>query len=228
MYSSLRKLITYSLHPILKRMASLYLSKPRRYKYKSISVKVLPGVFHPGLFLSTKIFVEFLESIKLQGKRVLELGAGSGLISIYCATKNADVTASDINPTAIEGIKENASDNVVELNVILSDLFDNLNVNDYEIILINPPYYPRQPKNIAENAWFCGEDFQYFKKLFRQLGMANNSDMVVYMILSEDCAIDQIMSIASENGLYHQQVHTRKIKMEDNFIFRISLTARQN
>jgi release factor glutamine methyltransferase len=38
----------------------------------------------------------------LKNKHVLELGAGSGLIAIKAAKEGALVTATDINPVAIE------------------------------------------------------------------------------------------------------------------------------
>lgn len=219
----IRNKIKSIIHPILKKLSDYYLSKPRNFRHKGISVKVLPGVFHPGLFFSTKIFIDFLESENIKGKKVLELGAGSGLISIFCAIKNADVTASDISPVAINGIKENATDNVVELKVVLSDLFDNIQIDDFDLILINPPYYPRNPENVDGNAWFCGDDFQYFRKLFHQLSKSANQELIVYMILSEDCQIEKIMSIANENGLVSQIVYSKKVKFEDNYIFQFKV-----
>lgn len=221
MISVLRKKSLRIIHPLLKRLVNIYLSKPRNYKHKGISVKVLPGIFHPGLFLSTKIFIEFLETIELKHKKVLELGAGSGLMAIFCAREQASVTASDINPTAIEGIKQNALANNENFKVVLSDLFDNLSVSDFDIILINPPYYPRTPKNIEERAWFCGSEFEYFDKLFGQLGAVKSNQSTTFMILSEDCQIKKILSIAKENNLETQLVFTKKVKLEYNYIYKI-------
>ena len=221
MISSLRKRSLHFIHPLLKRLANIYLSKPRNYKHKGISVKVLPGVFHPGLFLSTKIFIEFLETIELKDKKVLELGAGSGLISLYCARKHACVTASDINTTAIEGIRQNALENNENVQVVLSDLFDSISVNEFDIILINPPYYAKTPKSIEENAWFCGSEFEYFYKLFNHLGKVASHHYTVFMILSEDCQINKILSIARENNLSSELVFSKKVKLENNYIYKI-------
>src|SRR6185437_14964132 len=105
---------------------SWYLSKERNYKYKNLNLTISPGVFHPGLFFSTKILIEFLEKIPLNGKKVLELGAGSGLISLEITKKGADVIASDISSKAVNNIKENAFKNNIRLNVVQSDLFNSL------------------------------------------------------------------------------------------------------
>ena len=64
-----------------------YLSKPRDFSYKNISVIVLPGVFHPGFFHSTKMLLGFLNHQDINKKEFLELGCGSGIISVIAMTK---------------------------------------------------------------------------------------------------------------------------------------------
>ncbi len=221
MISLLQKKGLKFFHPILKRLARIYLSRPRNYTYQGITIKVLPGVFHPGLFFSTKVFIEYLATINLTNKKVLELGAGSGLISIFCSKQGAQVTASDINTVALEGIQENASLNAANVRVIFSDLFDNLEEMDFNYILINPPYYPRKPKNEEEQAWFCGEDFEYFYKLFKQLKNKHLIDCTILMILSEDCDIEKIKMISSQNQFSFQKILTKRVNSEQNYIFSI-------
>lgn len=79
----------------------------------------------------------------LKGKKFLELGCGSGLISIAAAKKGARVTASDINPVAVEFLVKNSEENKVEIEVIESDLFNDIPKQPFDIIAINPPYYKK-------------------------------------------------------------------------------------
>ena len=151
----------------------------------------MPGVFHPGLFFSTKILLKYLESIELKDKTLLELGAGTGLISVFAANQNAKVKATDINSVAIKNIKLNAEMNKVELNILRSDLFDNIPKQIFDFIIINPPYFPKDPKTESEQAWFCGSDFQFFRKLFKQIGDYICASTNITIILSEDCDIDR-------------------------------------
>jgi release factor glutamine methyltransferase len=209
------------LFPLLSSVYNIYSSKERSYSYKGISVRVMPGVFHPGLFFSTKLLLEYISKYDLKDKTVLELGAGSGLISIYCARQNAKVTASDINPTAIKNIIKNSELNNVKLEVIESDLFDKIEMSKFDYIIINPPYFPKNPKNKKELAWFCGNDFQYFKKLFAQLNNYKTKDTFVLMILSEDCALQRITSIANENHFSMNIVFQKKVFGESNYIYTI-------
>lgn len=206
-------------HPLLKRIVKLYLSKPRNYKYENIEVRVLPGVFHPGLFFSTKVFVEYLKTLEIKGKSVLELGAGSGLLSIYCAKQGALVTASDINEDALNAIDFNASKNDVKVKTILSDLFEKLSPSDFDLILINPPYYPREAKNMEEKAWFCGEEFQYFQRLFSQLSKMPHPNTTILMILSEDCDEERIFSYTQTH--FRKKVLEKVVTGERNFIFQL-------
>ena len=85
-----------------------YLSATKCYQYKGIKLIIPPEVFHPGFFFSTKLLLQYINQFSLQQKTFLELGAGSGLIAIYAAKKNAMVTATDINPVAVEYLKKNS------------------------------------------------------------------------------------------------------------------------
>jgi release factor glutamine methyltransferase len=210
------------LFPLLSSAYNIYSSKERSYSYKGINVRVMPGVFHPGLFFSTKLLVEYISKFDLNSKTVLELGAGSGLISVCCAKQNAKVTATDINPTAIKNIIKNAELNNVKLEVIESDLFDKIEMIKFDYIIINPPYFPKNPKSEKELAWFCGNDFQYFEKLFAQLNNYKTQETIVLMILSEDCDLQRITSIANENHFSMNIVFQKKVFGETNYIFRIN------
>lgn len=77
-----------------------------------------------------------LDSVIPRGK-VLEMGAGSGYISIEIAKKGYDVTAVDLDAESIEMIKK-VSNNV---KTIVSDLFKCVN-GRFDTIIFNPPYLP--------------------------------------------------------------------------------------
>jgi release factor glutamine methyltransferase len=154
---------------ILIPITKYYLSKDRKVKIGNVHLTVPSGVFHPTLFYSTKVLLEYTNDQPISGLKILELGAGSGLLSIQMAKRNAVVTASDVSKLACETVLENARNNDVMIEVIHSDLFDTFGNRMFDLILINPPYYPKNPDNDAEKAWYCGNDFNYFQKLFSQL-----------------------------------------------------------
>jgi release factor glutamine methyltransferase len=210
----------------MRKLAKVYTSKEREYSFspsegpgKDIKVIVKPGVFHPGLFISTKILLNFINDLNFETKSFLELGAGSGIISILAAKKGAVVYASDISRTATENIKLNAEINDVKINVIESDLFKNLPQQKFDFIIINPPYYQKDPETEEDYAWFCGNNYEYFINLFNSMPSYINSSSKVYIILSEVCNITKIKSIGESNSFNWKIELQKSVWGEKNFIY---------
>jgi len=220
----MKAIIKRIISPLLQKASGEYLKKRRKYSYRGVSVWVEPTVFPPFLTISTKLLLQFIETLPLADKKLLELGCGCGVISILAAKNGAQVTAIDINETALEALRQNATDNNVTISVHYSNLFGNLQGKTFDYIIINPPYYPKAPQSIAENAWFCGEDFEYFESLFLVLPEFL-SGTETYMILSEDCDVDKIKAIALKNGMAFELVQEKKVVTETNYIFQIVRTS---
>jgi release factor glutamine methyltransferase len=100
-------------------------------------------------------------------------------------------------------------------------LFDSFSEKTFDLILINPPYFPRNPQTEAENAWYCGENYEYFEKLFTQLSKYLTPSGKAFMVLSEDCNVLKISSLAISHGLFWQQIDQKKIRFEMNYLFEI-------
>ncbi len=218
--STFRKIAFRVLHPLSEK----YLSRERNYNYRGITVAVFPGVFHPGFFFSTKILLKYLEKTDLRGKYVLELGAGTGLISIFASKKGAIVTSSDISLNAVRNAEKNSEMNNASIEAIHSDLFDNIPKKNYDYILINPPYYKKNPSNEKEYAWFCGDDFQYFRKLFTQLDGYFYENTNVLMVLSDDTDLESIKKISRDSSFRMEEVLHKKSWGENHFIFNIKIS----
>ncbi len=206
--------------PILKR----YLKKARIYTYKNFQLKIYPGVFHPKYFFSTQVFAEFIEKFELKNRKVCDVGTGSGLLSFIAFSKGASVFSFDISATAVKGLKENVKNNFKEdkdFNIYLSDLFDSVPENTFDILLINPPYFFSEPTDEGSHAWYCGKNGEYFEKLFKQLSNYSNPSSQIYMILADNCDLERIRKIASKYNYLLKQCYEKKIKWEKNFIFSI-------
>jgi release factor glutamine methyltransferase len=214
------KILKY-LTPILQPLYRKYVSTTRPFRYKNIHILVKPGVFYPGFIISTKFFLQYIGRLDLREKTLLELGAGSGIISLFAASKGAVVTASDINPVAVQNIRENADRNKSDLTVIESDLFEKIPGSAYDFIIIAPPYYPKDPADYAEMAWYCGSNFDYYERLFRQLPAFYHHKSQVLMILSDDCNIQKIQEIGERNGFSFSLSQQKRKLGERNFIYRI-------
>lgn len=94
--------------------------------------------------LDTEFLVEkVIEEIKLRESKVsvLDIGTGSGAIAITINKETeALVTAVDVSLDAIDIAKKNAKLNNANIDLIQSDLFDNISNLKFDIIVSNPPY----------------------------------------------------------------------------------------
>lgn len=218
----LKRAVKYLLEKTYRPLLLRYLADDRVYRYDGLTLSVRKGVFHPRFFFSTRMLLEFMKRREVEGRRLLELGAGSGLIALEMARRGAKVWASDINGNAVEGVRENAARNGLRLTALHSDLFDKMQGAIFDIIIINPPYYPRDPSTEGEHAWFCGSGFEYFRRLFEQLPAHIDPASEVYMILSEDCAIETIAGLAASAGLGMTEVYRKRAWWEMNYIFSLA------
>lgn len=216
----MRNFIKKITHPFFKVVTKIWFSKPRKYSYKGINVLVHPEVFPPHYTISTKILLDFIDTLDISKKSFLELGCGSGIISLFAASKKAKVTATDINTKALEYLKKAAVKNNLPITVLYSDLFSELAGNLFDVIIINPPYYPKDPKTQKEQAWFCGLDFEYFDQLFNQFSKRKKNE-TIFMILSEDCDLNKIKSIANSYGFTFSLILEKTKLKEKNYIYQI-------
>lgn len=117
-------------------------------------------VFPADKFPDTEFFTVHL-NIR-QADEFLEIGVGSGITSVIAALKGAKVTGVDINPYAIKNANANAIFHKVEHNTrfIVSDLFENLGDEKFNIIYWNVPFCFVEVDNLSvlEKSIF---DFHY-------------------------------------------------------------------
>jgi release factor glutamine methyltransferase len=219
----MRRLYRYFWLPFYRLWALRFIRREQPFRYGRLRLRVPPEVFHPGVFFSTPIFLSFLQKIDFQGKKTLDLGTGSGILGLFAAEQGAIAFALDINPKAVETARQNALANNLSLQIWQSDLFEQVPATCFEIVLINPPYYAQTPTSQAEQAFFAGANLAYFEKLFRQLPGFIDLKSVVWMILSEDCALEEIQQIATRNKLTFATAFEKRKWGERFLIFEVRL-----
>jgi release factor glutamine methyltransferase len=214
----MRRIIKGILHRTWKPYVQWYLKSPRTYRWGDIRIMVQPEVFHPGFFFSTALLLKYLGRVPLNEKKVIEVGSGSGLISLFCAKQGADVCACDINPAAVENTKANAASNRRNFPVYLSNLFNEVPQTTFDYILVNPPYYKKKPVSIEDHAWYCGENLEYFDALFRQAATYSSTTSEMLMVLSDECDIDGIRSVSERYGWQCVPRVEKQVRWEKNYI----------
>jgi len=150
--------------------------------------------------------LKYIEKLGLNNINVLEVGTGSGCISIALKKKiNCDILAIDISKKAIEMAQLNADINNCDINFQIIDIHDYKTTQKYDLIISNPPYIPynsvvdEKTKYEPQNALFAENDGIYFYKLMLE-SLKNNLNKD-YLIAFEigDKQGSLIEKIVSEN-----------------------------
>jgi 16S rRNA (guanine1207-N2)-methyltransferase len=122
-----------------------------------MQLKTAEGLFSPkSIDRGTLAMLSVLE-LK-DGDKVLDLGCGYGVVGIYAAKVIGaeNVVMTDIDGMAVELAKENAALNGVgEIKVVQGDAYENVDDNDFTVILSNPPYHSdfSLPKKFIEKGF---------------------------------------------------------------------------
>jgi tRNA1(Val) A37 N6-methylase TrmN6 len=95
---------------------------------------ILPGVYKP--LENEHACAEYCR----EGDRVLDLGCGSGVGTVFCAPKAREVMAVDISLSAVRNTEENCkAQGLKNVTVLQSDMFSRVE-GKFDLILANPPY----------------------------------------------------------------------------------------
>lgn len=210
----------------LKPYLTWYLKKERVTKIRGFTLNIKPTIFHPKYFFSSNYLFDFVSGLNLRSKQFLEIGCGSGIISLLAYQKSAIVTCCDINEVAvdctIENFRNNFSTDDLNFVCLKSDVFNSIPPNKFDAVVINPPYFFADITSTDQLAWNCGKNGEYFVKLFSELKNYVNSGTETYIILADNCEIDRIKYIAKSHQFLFELTEQKKIKWEINFIFKIT------
>ena len=161
-------------------------------------------MFNPKDYFSSEIFAKFISVLDvLNGKYILDMGCGSGVVSVFAASKGARCLAADVNPLSVEAAEENAKQNGFGDNVkaVQTDLFENIpNDEKFNIIFFNPPYYEKEPKTDFEKAFFTGKGFKVIKDFIEQSKSYLKHDGFIYFITSSDLKLDSFLDMVKAGG----------------------------
>ena len=130
---------------------------PERIETDGLIVDVPAGVYHPLPDSSSEFFIRNIKAMnsKLIAK-TLEIGAGCGIISLYMAANwPARIVATDISPIAVQATLDNARLNNLQLTAYQSDLFEEIEEGEFDLIVFNTPMIDKNPENDIEKYSLC-------------------------------------------------------------------------
>ena len=184
---------------------------------------VRPTVFHPRFFITSEFFAGFIDELDLRGKRVLDIGTGSGILALAAARAGADsVTAIDINPNAALTAADNARGNGFGgcVRGVCSNLLSALDSEArFDVIISNPPYFAGEPRDLADRAWHAGPGCRDIAALFGQARERLPPGGCFYLLISSDCDLDLFAAMIERAGFRARLAARKSLLVESLLIY---------
>ena len=101
----------------------------------------------------TEFLIELIKNKSDNPKKILDVGTGSGCIALMLKKlyPESTVDACDISLEALDLAKENSEINNLEINLFQSDLLNDVEEVDYDVIVANLPYIPTKTLSSLES-----------------------------------------------------------------------------
>ena len=209
----------FSYHFILKR------GRTTHANVAGFRLIVRPMVFHPRYFLTSAFFARFLLKLDLNGKRVADVGTGSGILALAAAKAGAtSVLALDINPNAAQAAVENAYANGFgdSIKAIGSNLLSAVTPSPlFDVILSSPPSFAGEPRDLADRAWHAGPNYRDIVMLFAQARDRLASDGRMYLLLSTDSDLGLIGNHIEHAGFAARLIAEHSILVESFLLYEL-------
>jgi len=158
--------------------------------------------------------------VKLHARgRVLDMCCGSG-VQTFAAIQNKKVKtvkAVDIDPDAITVVEESPYD----VTVVQSDLFAGLGKEQFDTIVCNPPYLPKD-KGIEDPALYGGQNGYEFTERFLQEAIpylaSQGNILLLFSSLTNKERIDLTIK---KLGYHYEQLGELAMFFERLYVYRL-------
>ena len=159
--------------------------------------------------------------------KVLDIGSGSGNIGITLKKEldNIKVTMTDISKEALKVANENKNNLDVDIELVESNLFENIN-NKYDVIISNPPYLRKEEEieqivkdNEPHIALFAeNEGLYFYEEILKQVENYTNDKYLIAFEIGYTQK-EQVVKLANKY-LKNIKIYTKQdLALKDRMIF---------
>ena len=179
----------------------------------------------PALLISSDCFAQFIDSLDLRGKQVIDVGTGSGILALAAARAGAQkVFAADINPNAALNAAENGRANGLgdRVTAVCTNLLSALAPRPlFDVILSSPPKHAGEPRNLADRGWHAGPAYRDIAALFDQARERLKPGGRLYVMVSSDSDLDLFSRLIVAAGFRARLAHEHSILIESLIIYEL-------
>lgn len=185
------------------RLEERKIGKP--YEVECCGMKI---IVNPGVYQTSGDSDLMSETVEIgKNETFLEIGCGTGVVSIAVAKRAASGIGVDINVKAVENSLQNTkTQNVSNVEFFKSNVFENVR-GKFDVIICNPPYTKHEVRDDIDRMFWDPED-EMKTKFFKEVGEYLKPNGRIYFGWADFADIDVNLpfKLASANG--YELVHT--------------------
>lgn len=181
-----------------------------------IDLIVLPEVYAPGFFTDSLWFAKIVPDVV--GKRsLLEIGCGTGIVSVQCARRGARVVATDINPAAIRNTQMNVDLHRVDVAVREGNVYSAVGIEErFDVIFWAHPFN-NEAMPVTDMLLRSGFDYGYRDLREYVRGASSHLTERGRLLLGSGSTADlvEIEAIAENNGYTLRVIEDVDLPLEE-------------
>ncbi|MEM2929565.1 MAG: methyltransferase [Thermoproteota archaeon] len=162
---------------------------------------------------------------KVEAKRILEIGCGSGVVSLSLARRNIEVVAVDVNIEACRNTLANFKRNRLQgvVHVVNGDLATAFRDGvGFDAIVSNPPYLPVEQSPNEDPSWAAGKDASLSRRLLENTLPLLSDVGVLFLVHSSLLSVNGLKKTLEEKGFLVEEASSRSFFFEKIILLRIS------
>jgi release factor glutamine methyltransferase len=214
---SQRKIMPSSFHSIprqSKRLDERHSSEAFQVECVGMKITVDCGVYQTSG--DSELIAESV--IINKDQNFLEVGCGTGVVSIAVAKRARYGIGVDINDRAVENSKKNAKkQGVTNVDFLVSNIFENIK-DTFDVVICNPPYTNHEVRDNIDRMFWDPED-EMKQKFFKEISKYLKPNGRIYFGWADfaDIDVDLPFRLAKESGYTH--INTFKKTHGEDFNF---------
>jgi methylase of polypeptide subunit release factors len=163
---------------------------------EGLELTVPAGVYVPRAGSSTEFVARNWWAARLEEPTgtLLELGAGTGALTLLAARQGWKATGADIDGTAVDAARANAVNNRLSATFVQSDMFDAFAGQRFDVILFNQPYFHKSSVEATERALANVEGSLTQRMLDEAAGHLNPGGKLVFTY--SNCSREELLERA--------------------------------
>jgi release factor glutamine methyltransferase len=186
--------------------------------YRDREFRLLDEVYDPGE--DSYLLLEAALKEARPGDKVLEVGTGSGVISMFVKDVAASVVATDINPYACKNARLNG------IEVARADLYNGI-CGRFDLVIFNPPYLPTSEeerlKSWLDRAFDGGPTGRdEIARLLEHADRILAPGGRILTVISTLTGVGEIMKMFAGRGFRSREVASEKVPFEKLLVLKFT------